>query len=65
MNPNRRATLVQQKSVQSRTLNTDCYRIFNLLTSDRLLDKIEDLLPEHRERKFPPTETLSMFITQA
>ncbi len=65
MNPNRRATLVQQKSIQSHTLNADCYRIFNLLTSDGLLDKVEDLLPEHRERKFPPTETLSMFITQA
>lgn len=65
MNPNRRANFIQQKSIQSHTMNTDCYRIFNLLTSDSLLDKVEDLLPEHRERKFPPTETLSMFITQA
>ncbi|MFT6791255.1 MAG: hypothetical protein ACJA04_000455 [Cellvibrionaceae bacterium] len=30
-----------------------------------LLDKVEELLPEHRERQFPPTETLSMFLAQA
>jgi hypothetical protein len=39
--------------------------MFNLLTSDDLLDKVEEQLPEHRERLFPPTETLAMFITQA
>jgi hypothetical protein len=29
-----------------------------------LLDWVEAQLPEHRERKFPPTETLSMFLAQ-
>jgi hypothetical protein len=36
-----------------------------VLTSDALLDKVEELLPEHRERLYPPTETLSMFLAQA
>ena len=31
-----------------------------------MLSKVEELLPEeHREREFPPTETLSMFLAQA
>ena len=29
-----------------------------------LFDKVEALLPKHRERQFPPTETLSMFLSQ-
>ena len=39
--------------------------MFNLLTGPRLFDRVEALLPEHRERLFPPTETLSMFLAQA
>jgi hypothetical protein len=35
--------------------------MFNLRTGPQLLDRVEALLPEHRERLFPPTETLSMF----
>ena len=55
----------QQKLIQAQRSNNNCYRIFNLLTSDDLLDKVEEQLPHHRERLFPPTETLAMFITQA
>ena len=29
-----------------------------------MFDDVEALLPEHRERLFPPTETLSMFLAQ-
>ena len=29
-----------------------------------MLDGVEELLPAHRERLFPPTETLSMFLAQ-
>jgi len=36
-----------------------------LLTSPELLSTVEELLPEHRERLYPPTETLSMFLAQA
>jgi hypothetical protein len=38
--------------------------MFNLLTGPQVLDRVEALLPEHRERLFPPTETLSMFLAQ-
>jgi hypothetical protein len=36
-----------------------------MLTSPELLDQVEVLLPDHRERLYPPTETLSMFLAQA
>jgi len=45
--------------------NSHYLDIFNLITSDSLFDRLESLLPEHRERLFPPTETLSMFVAQA
>ena len=38
--------------------------MFNLLTGPQLLDRVEGLLPEHRERLFAPTETLAMFLAQ-
>lgn len=40
-------------------------QLFNLLTSPELFDTLEELLPEHRERVFPPAETLSLFLAQA
>ena len=55
----------QQQTIQERAQNTDSYGFFNLLTSPELLSTVENLLPEHRERLYPPTETLSMFMTQA
>ena len=45
--------------------NSDAYAFFNLLTGPELLDEVESLLPQHRERVFSPTETLSMFLAQA
>ena len=38
--------------------------MFNLLTGPQLLGQVEALLPEYRERLFPPTETLSIFLAQ-
>jgi hypothetical protein len=38
---------------------------FNALTAPGLLDTLDAHLPAHRERLFPPTETLSMFLAQA
>jgi len=38
---------------------------FNVLTGPELLEKTEAYLPEHRERLYPPTVTLSMFMMQA
>jgi hypothetical protein len=39
--------------------------MFNLLTGPRLLERVEAALPPHRERLFPPTEALAMFLAQA
>lgn len=55
----------QQRFIQSQRMKSSCLSTFNLLTSDVLFDELEKLLPKHRERLFPPTETLSMFVTQA
>lgn len=65
MYPNRPLQAQQQKRVRSRAVNTDAYDFFNVLTGPELLECIEAKLPEHRERLFPPTETLSMFLAQA
>ena len=54
-----------QRRVQKHVENSEAYGFFNLLTGPELLDEVESLLPEHRERLFPPTETLSMFTAQA
>lgn len=56
---------IQQKAIISQLQTSDSDGFFNLLTSDVLFDKVESLLPDHRERQFPPTQTLAMFITQA
>jgi hypothetical protein len=55
----------QRRRVQTRIEKADANGFFNLLTGPQLLDDVESLLPEHRERLFPPTETLSMFMAQA
>ena len=65
MYANHNAGAWQQHRVGKQARNSDAYSFFNLLTSEQLLDKVESLLPEHRERLFPPTETLSMFLAQA
>ena len=65
MHANHTASARQQHCVSNYARNSDAYAFFNVLTSEHLLDKVESLLPEHRERVFPPTETLSMFLAQA
>lgn len=55
----------QQQKIQKYAKNSDSYQFFNLLTSPGLLSTVDELLPEHRERLYPPTETLSMFLAQA
>lgn len=55
----------QEQRIRSRARNSDAYSFFNLLTGPALFDKVESLLPQHRERRFAPTETLSMFLAQA
>jgi hypothetical protein len=63
LHPSPSAALRQRVLVHAN--NVDANGFFNLLTGPQLFDQVEDLLPEHRERVFPPTETLSMFLAQA
>lgn len=55
----------RQRQVQHTVARTNSAGFFNLLTDNALLDQVESLLPPHRERLFPPTETLAMFCAQA
>lgn len=64
MNINRSA-ISQQHRVRHYVTVIDTFRFFNQLTSSELFDALEAMLPDHRERLFPPTETLSMFMAQA
>ena len=64
MDASHRLTLEQQKRIQRRAAQSDSYAFFNLLTGPQMLESVEQLLPVHRERLFPLTETLSMFLAQ-
>ena len=55
----------QQHQVSRHSNDLDAMDFFNQLTSTHLFDRVESLLPEHRERLFPPTQTLSLFLSQA
>jgi len=52
----------QSRRVEHHTGEADAYSFFNLLTGPELFEKVESLRPEHRERLYPPTETLSIFV---
>ena len=54
-----------RQGIENRGRRTSAVDFFNLLTGPELLDITEAHLPEHRERTYPPTVTLSMFIKQA
>lgn len=64
MHPNRKIQQIQQQRLEHHRQQTDAYEFFNVLTSDELLSVVESLLPDHRERLYPPTETLAMFLAQ-
>ena len=60
------AQVTQQHRIVERHAHTsDAYSFFNLLTGPQLYEQVESQLPAHRERLFPPTETLSIFLAQA
>jgi hypothetical protein len=54
----------QQRRLAKRAQKVDANHFFNLLTDPRMLGMVEAQLPEHRERQFPPTVTLAMFLGQ-
>ena len=43
---------------------TQALEFFNVLTSPELFETTEAVLPKHRERLYPPTVALSMFMRQ-
>ena len=61
---NNKLAKLQQQNIQQYAHNSDALSFFNQLTSPELLESVEAQLPEHRERLYPPTETLSMFLAQ-
>lgn len=66
-NCNRTAKNQQQQKAQRIEKQVELsgsHRFFNLLTGPELLEVVEENLPEHRERHYPPTETLSMLLSQ-
>lgn len=64
MNSNRKRAMIQRR-ISKKIEVVDTLNFFNLLTTPQLLSKTEELQPDFRERIFPPTETLSMFLSQA
>ena len=65
MDRNARSALHQRrKRITQRLRSTEAVEYFNMLTSPELLETTEALLPAHRERLYPPTVTLSMFMRQ-
>jgi len=54
----------QQRQLAKQMQKVDANHFFNLLTSPELLESVESLLPEHRERIYPPTACLAMFLGQ-
>jgi hypothetical protein len=60
-----RRSAQRQRQIVNHIEKVDANHFFNLLTSPGLLERVEAHLPEHRERKFPPTVALAMFLGQA
>ena len=54
-----------QDRIQQRIEQSGAVDFFNLLIGAELLDMTETLLPDHRERLYPPTLALSMFMKWA
>lgn len=68
MNPSQHARVEQQTrrdGARRRAVGSGAVEFFNALTSSQLLEVTEAHLPEHRERLYPPTVTLAMFLSQA
>jgi hypothetical protein len=55
----------QQKRVNYHATHIDADQLFNLLTTPEFFEYLEEHLSAHRERLFPPAETLTMSLAQA
>lgn len=54
----------QARRAERRLGSVQAMEFFNVLTSPELIEMTEALMPAHRERLYPPTVTLSMFMQQ-
>ena len=54
----------RRSAIARRSKAAHAVEFFNVLTSPALLKTTESVLPEHRERLYPPTVALSMFMRQ-
>ena len=64
MNTNCRSSRPQRHRIRQRSRAIHSYDFFNVLTDPDLLDVVDEQLPVHRERLFPPTTTLALFMAQ-
>jgi hypothetical protein len=55
----------QQSGVGRHARQLHAHDFFNLLTGDDLLARVEQHMPPHRERLYPPTDTLALFMAQS
>lgn len=65
MHPTQASRQHQQLRIQKHRSATDLNSFHSILSSDLLADEISTLTPEYRDRVYPPTKVLSMFLTQA
>lgn len=54
----------QQQQIRRCRKSSSSVEFFNVLTGPELLEITESQLPPHRERLYPPTVTLAMFLKQ-
>ncbi|TAL90294.1 MAG: hypothetical protein EPN69_12760 [Rhodanobacter sp.] len=64
MNTNCRSSRPQRHRIRQRARAIHSYDFFNVLTDPDLLDVVDEQLPAHRERLFPLTTTLMLFMAQ-
>lgn len=64
MHPSQPAAQRQQRYMRREAKKANALSMFDVLRGPRLLESVEELLPAHRERLYPPTTTLSMFVAQ-
>jgi len=64
MGINSKTQQFKQQRFKKTAAQTQSHDFFNLLTSPSLLETVDELSPEYRERRFSPAETLSLFLTQ-
>ena len=64
MNTHCRSSRPQRQRIRQRSRAIHSYDFFNVLTDPDLLDVVDQQLPTHRERLFPPTTTWALLMAQ-